>query len=202
MGGRQRKPRTTLAGRFLRGRRLDDNPLRRASDRAETWMLILLAAAFLVIAPTLAPAMGAWVHATAQRAELHQAASRYQVSAVVLEAPSQPVTGYRDFLSQATARWTAPNGLVVTGETPVAAGTRVGAKLTVWTTRDGRLTSSPLDDSQVRVLTGLGEVTGVTALALLLTLVGGLARWLINRRRLAGWDAEWQTTEPRWTTRA
>ncbi len=202
MGGRRREPRTTLAGRFVRRWRLDDNPLRRAADRAETWTLILLAAVFLIAAPFAAYASGTWAHAMAQRAELHQAASRYQVTAVVLGTPVQPVNVYGNFVSEATARWTAPNGLVVTGETPVTVGTRAGARLTVWTTRDGRLTASPLDDSQVGALTVLGEVSGVAAVALVLALAGALARWSLNRRRLAGWDADWQATGPRWTSRA
>jgi hypothetical protein len=34
-----------------------------------------------------------------------------------------------------------------------------------------------------------------------LALAGVLAQWSLNRRRLAGWDADWQATGPRWTTR-
>jgi hypothetical protein len=78
----------------------------------------------------------------------------------------------------------------------------VGANVSVWTTRDGQPTSQPLDDSQVANLTGLVEVAAVAALAAVLALTGFLARWWLNRRRLAGWDADWQATEPRWTTRA
>jgi len=45
-------------------------------------------------------------------------------------------------------------------------------------------------------------VAAVAALAAVLALAGFLARWWLNRRRLTGWDADWQATEPRWTTRA
>ena len=62
--------------------------------------------------------------------------------------------------------------------------------------------AQPLNDSQVASLTVLGEITGVAALAAALALAGALARWSLNRRRLAGWDADWQSTGPRWTTRA
>jgi hypothetical protein len=202
MGGRQRKPRSTRMGRFLRGRRLDDNPLRRASDRAETLVLIVLAAVFLTCAPLAAPASGAWAHAMAQRAELAQAASMSQVTAVVVSTPTPPVVGYGEVVSTAKARWTAPDGAVMTGMVPVTVGTGVGAKLRMWTTRDGRPAVQPLSNSQVASLTVLGEVTGVAALAAALALAGVLARWSLNRRRLAGWDADWQSTEPRWTTRA
>ena len=202
MRGWQRKPRTTLAGRFVRGWRLDDNPLRRASDRAETLVLIVLAAVFVVCAPLIAPAAGAWAHAAAQRAEVAQAASWRQVTAVVVKAPTPPVVGYEYFASMAQARWTAPDGAVVTNAVPVPAGTTAGAKVSVWTTRDGQPTPAPLNDSQVTNLTSLAELAGVAGLAVALALTDSLARWWLNRRRLAAWDADWQATEPRWTTRA
>ena len=189
-------------GRFLRGRRLDDNPLRRASDRAETRVLLLLVMVLLAGAPLAAAASGAWAHAMAQRAELAQAASTSRVTAVVVSTPTPPAVGYEDFVSTAKARWTAPDGAVVTGLVPVTVGTSVGAKLRMWTTRDGQVTSQPLNDSQVASLTVLGEITGAAALAATLALAGALARCWLNRRRLAGWDADWQSTGPRWTTRA
>ena len=164
-------------------------------------MLIVLAAVFLVCAPLAAPACGAWAHAMAQRTELAQAASRSQVTAVVISAPAPKAVGYGDFVSRAQARWTAPDGTVVTGLVPAPAGTAAGARLGVWTTRDGHPVSPPLDGSQVASLTVLGEVAGVAALAAVLTVAGLLARRSLNRRRLAGWDADWQATGPRWTTR-
>lgn len=202
MRGRQRKLRSTRAGRFVRGRRLDDNPLRRPSDRAETLVLIVLATVFLVCAPLIAPAAGAWAHAAAQRAAVAQAASWTQVTAVVVTKPTPPVVGYQDSMSTAQARWTVPNGAVVTHAVPVRVGTKAGAQVSVWTTSDGWPTSPPLAGSQVANLTGLAEFAGVAGLAVALALANALARWVLNRRRLAGWDADWQATEPRWTTRA
>jgi hypothetical protein len=202
MRGRQRKPRSTPAGRFVRGRRLDHNPLRRASDRAETLVLTLLAAVFLVAAPLVAPAAGAWAHTVAQRAELAQQSSRSQVTAVVVAKPVPPVMAQEAFVSAAKARWTAPDGAVVTSLIPVPVGTQAGDKLSVWTTRDGQPTTPPLNGSSVASLTVLGAVTGVVVLAGALALAGAVVRWSLNRRRLAGWDADWQATGPRWTTRA
>jgi hypothetical protein len=201
MGGRRRGPASTPAGRFFRGRRLDRNPLRRASDRVETLVLILLTVVFLAAAPLAAPAAGGWAHATAQRAELAQQAARSQVTAVIVSTPATQSVG-EAFVPMAQARWTAPDGAVVSGEVPVRAGTEVGARLPVWTTRDGQPAEQPLNDSQVASLTVFGAVTGVAALAAVLALAGILARWSLARRRLAGWDADWRATEPRWTTRA
>jgi hypothetical protein len=201
MGSSERTPKATLMGRLVRGRRFDRNPLRRAADRAETIAVVLVLVAFLVGAPLAALASGPWAHAMAQRAELAQAASRHQVTAVVLTTPAV-IAGSWDLASVTQARWTAPDGTVVTSDMPVLAGTRAGATIPVWTTRDGQLTSPPMGESQVASLADLGEITGAAAVALLLALVGVLARWSLDKRRMAAWDDDWQATAPRWTTRA
>jgi len=200
MGSGQRK--TTRTGRLLRGRRLDRNPLRRASDRAETLLLIALLVAFLVGAPLAALAAGAWAHTLAQRAESAQAASRSQVTARVLAAPGASTIGTWGMGSVTKARWTAPDGKVVTGELPVGVGTRAGTLVRVWTTADGQLTAHPMADSQVGQLTELGAAAGAAAAATALAVAGVLARWSLDKRRMAAWDEDWQATGPRWTTRA
>src|SRR5580698_7520339 len=97
---------------------------------------------------------------------------------------------------------TEAHPLVVTSGIPVPGGTAAGARLSVWTTRAGQPAAEPLNGSQVASLTLLGEAAGVTALAIVLALAGVLARWTLNRYRLAAWDADWEVTGPRWTTRA
>lgn len=202
MGSKARKPATTLAGRFLRGRRFDRNPLRRPADRAETIMLALLLVAFLVGAPLAALAAGGWAHAIAQRAEVAQTASRRQATAVVLVAAGALTADSWNLTSVTQARWTAPDGRVVTGELPVPEGSGVGAKVPVWTTRDGQLTSPPITGTQVASAADLGAMAGGGAVTVLLALAGALARRSLDHRRTAAWDADWESTEPRWTTRA
>lgn len=186
-----------LAGRWRFGR----NPLRRATDRVETAVLAMLVAAFLIGAPAAALATGAWTHGMAQRAQLAQDASRRQVTAVVL-AVAAPTAAGETFVWHARARWKAPDGREVTQELPVPSGTAVGGKLQVWTDRTGDLTTAPLLDSQVTGQTASGDVLGVIATAVVLTLAGTLALWTLNKRRMAAWDADWHATGPRWTTRA
>ena len=202
MGGRQRMPSVTLMSRLVRGWRFDRNPLRRASDRAETVVLIVLVVAFLLSAPLVALASGAWAHAAAQRAELAQAASWRQVTAVTLVAAGPPAMGSGNLASEAKARWTAPDGTSVTGDLPVPYGTGVGATFRVWVTPDGHLVQQPMNDSQVASLTATAEAGGVIALAIVVALAGAATRWLLDRRRMADWDADWHATGPRWTTHA
>lgn len=197
------KPRVTRLGRFVRGRRFDRNPLRRATDRVETAVLTLLVAAFLIGAPFAALAAGTWVHGTARQAQLAQEASRYQVTAIVVAASASPTdAGAEELAWQAQARWRAPDGQEVIHEVPVRSGTVAGEKVQVWTDRTGAVTDAPLSDAQVAEQATVAEVTAVVVAAGVLALVGALALWTINKRQLADWDADWHATGPRWTTRA
>lgn len=184
--------------RFLRGRQFDRNPLRRPADRAETILLPLLLVAFLVGAPLAALASGAWAHAIAQRAEVAQTASRR----VVRTAAGVPTSESGNLVSVTQARWTAPDGRVVTSELPVPAGTDAGAAVRVWTTRDGLLTAPPITESQVASAADLGAMAGAATVAVLLVVVGIQALRSLDKRRMAAWEADWESTEPRWTTRA
>ena len=201
MGAGRGMPGVTTAGRFVRGMRFDRNPLRRASDRAETVVLILLAVLFLVGAPLSALAAGAGIHSVAQRAALAQQASRYQVTARVVREVGPPASG-GNLTTEVLAQWTMPDGTVVNTEMAAPIGIIPGDTRKVWTTRDGRLATQPLSESQVASLTELARVAGAGALALVVALAGLLARWWLTRRRMAAWDADWRTTGPRWTTRA
>ena len=200
MDARKLQPGVSRLGRFVRRWRFDRNPLRRTADRVETTVLAVLVVAFLIGAPFAALATGAWVHGTAQRVQLTQQGSRWQVKAVVL-AVSESTAG-ENLLWQAQARWRAPDGREVTHQVPVLSGTPAGATLQVWTDRAGDLTIAPLLDSQVDDQTTSGEALGVAASAGVLTLAGALALRVLNKRRMAAWDADWHATGPRWTTRA
>jgi hypothetical protein len=188
-------------GRFIRGRRPDHNPLRRASDRVETATLAALVITFLAAGPFVALACGSAAHAVACRTQLAQQSSRHQVTAVLLDTAPQPRSGYVLTLPEVRARWTAPDGKVVTGEVPVPPGTAAGATVPVWTTRDGQLTDPPLQDSQVEGQAFLAEIAGVATLATLLIITGMLVRRTLDKRRMAQWDADWMANGPRWTHR-
>jgi len=103
--------------RLIRGRRLDRNPLRRGSDRAETVVLGVLIAAFLAIVPFAAHAAGSWVYATSAREAQAQRAALRQVPATLMQA-SRSMTAYSAAGYAplgAAARWQAPDGHVMTG---------------------------------------------------------------------------------------
>ena len=167
-------------------------------------MLAVLIVVFAAAAPFAAQQSGAWAHARAHTVQLVQEASRYQVTAVLLKPTpaSQPGGGVAARDPRVPARWIAPDGRPTTGEIPVPTGTTAGMTTPIWVTRDGELTSQPLQDSQVASQTLLVAILSVVALALSLAVAGALARRALDKRRLAAWDAEWRAAGPHWTTRA
>jgi hypothetical protein len=71
----------------------------------------------------------------------------------------------------------------------------------VWVDASGAVTSPPPDHREI-----VGEVcvaVALTCLASFLLLLGSraLARRALDRRRMRGWEAEWQATGPLWTGR-
>jgi hypothetical protein len=191
---------TRLARRFWMG----SSPLRRRTDRIEAWITAGLIAAFLVGAPLASVAAGRWVR---HEGLLEQRSQRswHQVPAVLLKtAPVQRTLYLRASLEtevMALAAWTGPGGQHLTGKVPVTPGTLAGRRLQVWVNRSGQPTGSPLPNSELaRRVIGAQTVAPV-ALAVLLLGVGGLVRWLMNRRRLAAWETGWAYTGPRWSRR-
>ena len=191
---------TSWLARLLRGRRLDRNPLRRGSDRAETVVLGALLAAFLAAAPFAAHAAGSWAHASAVRDAQAQRASLHQVTATLVRA-APVLSSYgsaSDFAVE--ARWRAPDGRVRTGELLVTATAAAGRSTRIWVDRAGRLTG-PLSRDQVTGRVQLAVGVAVGGLAVLLIVAAWLARGGIDRRRMAAWDADWLANGPRWSPR-
>jgi hypothetical protein len=187
--------------RLLRGLRPDRNPLRRGSDRAETVVLAALLAAFLVGAPFAAGAAGHWASISAARQAQAQRASLTQVTATLVR--NAPVwSGYGSGTGAVTqARWRAPDGRPRSGEVYVTAGDLAGGTVRIWVDRAGLRTRPPLTRDQVAGRIQFLAGAAVSGLATLLAIVGWLAHRALDRRRLAGWDADWLATEPRWSPR-
>jgi hypothetical protein len=197
--GNPRSLRSAWLGRLLRGRRPDRNPLRRGSDRAETAMLGILLAAFLAGAPFVAHAAGSWTYAGAVREAQAQQVALHHVRATLLQAAES--WNISEGGAEAPARWKAPDGQVRTGQVFVASGAPAGSTVMVWVDQSGHLTDSPLQPGQVTGRADMARVLAVVALGVMLSLVGLAGRWGLDRRRLAAWDTDWLTTEPRWTSR-
>jgi len=191
-----------MKGRWQRTvRRLgwDRNPLRRRVDRAEAAIMTMLLAALVIAGPLLAVFAGRAADAAALR---EQRADRgwYQVSAVLLQSPSQAVitSGEMD-MTWVRARWTERAGKRLTGLVATALTVRAGQRVQIWLTPAGQQTSAPLSGVDVReraifatglAVIGWGAVIGLSAVAV---------RVLAERKRMAAWEQEWAASGPRWS---
>jgi hypothetical protein len=193
--------RTGRLARVLRGRRLDRNPLRRKSDRAETAVLGVLLAAFLAAAPFAAHAAGSWAYAASAREAQAQGARVHPVPATLLQA-APPWTSYpAGAAPDVRARWRAPDGQVRTGQVFVLSAAAAGSTVTVWTSQAGQLADPPLGHAQVVSRGEQAAAAAVASLAITLIVAGWLARRFLDRRRLAAWGADWLANGPSWTPR-
>ncbi len=167
-------------------------------------MFGVLLAVFLAGAPFAARAAGAWTYASSAREAQTQQAALHHVPATMLQTvASASPSVYADggALPASPARWRAPDGKVRTGLVYVPGGATAGSTVLVWVTQSGRQSDPPLQRAQVTDRTQLAEELAVAGLAAALVLVAGLTRAVLNARRLAGWDADWLATGPRWSPR-
>ena len=188
----RREPRSGWISRLVRERRFDSNPLRRPSDRTETWIMAGLLAIFLLGAPFAVVAGGGFANGFARHVQQEQRGTERQVMATTTQPAIASSTSYGQAYVPVKARWTAPDGKDMTGYIPALIGASAGAKEPLWTTLGGRITAPPLLNSQVADLTTIGQGGSIAALLLALVAARTVARYELNRRRFAAWDADWQ----------
>lgn len=185
------------AGRVARGLWPDRNPLRRTVDRVEAVLVAGLAVAFLAGVP-LAP-VAAWHAAYGYGARCPRPAGG-------LAPGAGGGAGHRFNLRIHRGR--------TDGAGPVdrpwrgaahryssRAGRYAGGQHSEGLDRRGRPAGPPLRASQVKGEAALAAVLAPVVLGEMLLLAGQLAQYLLGRRRLAAWDAEWRATGPQWSRR-
>jgi hypothetical protein len=199
-----RLPRMSWLTRLARRLWMSNNRLRRRMDRIEAWITAGLLVVFLVGAPLSWFAAGRWVEQGVVR-EQHAQQSWRQVAAVLLEAaPAEPQFEFGLPWNPAVmvlAHWMGPDGKDQIGQIPVKAGSLVGRTVQVWVDTLGRPTGPPLPASVLAERVTSAKTLAPATLALLLLGLGWLVRRVMNRRRLAAWEADWALTGPRWTRR-
>ncbi|MEU8849539.1 hypothetical protein AB0C70_25580 [Streptomyces sp. NPDC048564] len=174
------------------------NPLRRGSDRFESWFRGFLILALLVGLPAAALGAGLMAYESSMRTVQAQTAERQEVTAR-LTSDGKGVSASSK--QQVQVRWTDDNGTVRTATTLVKAGTPKGATVRVWVDRDGKITGPPNSELNARTtgwfvggLAALGVAGGFFA-------VGAGMHHLLDRRRYGQWEAEWDLVEPLWSAR-
>jgi hypothetical protein len=190
------------ARRLARKLGLETNPLRRRTDKIATWLMAQFLVVVLIGAPLFAIAAFTWA-ARANAAEQRAERSWREVPAVLLRSAPVPdsfaggVFGY----SWVPARWTAPNGHVRSGDIPVEVGLTVGRKVRLWVDAAGTPTDVPLTHRAVVARAATAAAVATAALLIALSSLALIARWLLDRRRLADWELAWAIVGPQWTKR-
>lgn len=196
--GRAERRQARLAGRVLRGLRPDRNPLRRTCDRVETYLLAGLFAASAAAAPFAAQAASRAAYTGALHAQRAQIATRHLVPA---ELTQPTAAGAADDLSSyvpVRATWTSVTGERRAGQVMVPAGSKAGSTVDVWTDAAGNLVTPPLLASQVAGQGDMAAIGAVTGLGTLYLCEVAIVRRVVNRRRMAAWDADWAVTARVW----
>jgi hypothetical protein len=178
----------------------DHNPLRRRLDLIDAWLLPAVVAAFLILGPLVAGGVGLWVHADNAAAQRAQRAW-HEVRAVVLKpvpGPAMSGNSSSSWLVWTPARWTA-DGRTRVGSVPAPAGTCEDAVVPVWLNRAGQVQAPPLTAAGARNRILLAALFALASLAALLTVLAAATHWLLDRRRLAGWEAAWRSVGPQWS---
>jgi hypothetical protein len=178
---------------------LDGNPLRRRTDKFAAGLTAALLAVFLIAGPLLAAAAAGWAARTAA-ADRHAERSWHRVSAVLLHGASLSASfaGYTGY-SWAPARWTAPDGRTRAGDIPVSVTAAAGQSVPLWVDQAGWPAGPPPAHRAVLARETAAAAVAIICLGIVLLCVADLARWRLDRRRLAGWEAEWAAVGPRWT---
>jgi hypothetical protein len=181
----------------------DRNPLRRAADRAERALLVVLFALFAAGIPAAALAVGHWAGLGAAHAARTAAAAQRPVTAHLLHAAPAAVgpANTSSYLVQEPAWWADSAGVRHVATVLVSAGTKAGAALHEWTDGAGALTSARIDPGQLSSGAVLAAVGTAMLLIAVLVVVVLVIRRQVDRRRLAGWEDGWTSVGPEWTGR-
>ena len=176
--------------------------MRRAPDRIQA-LLRAVVLAMLVIGGPIATAYASHAaYASAARTARAQAMAWHRVPALILRVgPVATLWQRPDTTGPATlsVRWTTPQGASRTGEITGRADAAPGRLTAVWIDKAGQLTARPL--SRTDVVEGEAVAVTATALILLLSAISWAASAVLDRYRLARWEAEWLAVEPQWTGR-
>jgi hypothetical protein len=196
------RPGSRLA-RCARWLGLDHNPLRRRTDRIEAATRLATMILLVVIVPLACIIVGQFAAHLAERQVHSQQAAERTVTAVLLQAV--PADNTPDpysvvQMSMVPARWQPPGQVPRTGQVLAPIGARAGSPETIWIGASGAVAIGP-DTGLVDAAICVAVVNTWLAAGLILMLSNGLARHLLERRRMSDWDAEWQATGPRWSGR-
>jgi hypothetical protein len=199
-GPQTRNPHPHLA-RLARRLGLDNNPLRRGTDRVEAALRLVMILLLVLAAPAAAVAAGRWAdHHALDRAQAERTNSHLVTAVLLQDAPAAGTPN--PFASMQTswvlARWQPPGQPPRTGEVLTLAGAHKGSTVRTWIGPSGAVTDPPPGHRVIAGEVCLAVVTTCLLSWLTLLVAWTLARRALDHRRLRAWEAEWRTSGPLW----
>lgn len=184
---------------MIRGARPDRNPLRRGTDRLEACLLGGLFVAAVAGAPFAVQAASHAADESALHLRQEQLATTHQVPAVLTQAAGT-VSGYTLGTSvPAPATWSSADGVRQSGEVPAPPGSPKGTVVGIWTDdASGYLVNPPLTLAEVAGQADTAIVGAIAGIGVVYLSSAAAIRLVMNRRRMAAWDADWLATAPMW----
>ena len=175
------------------------NPLWRTTDRIQAAVTRTLIGVFLLGAPLVAVHAGETAYRAGVHAEWVERADRWRDTAELLADAGDTFSmeySLDGLTVPALVAWTGPDGIRRTGYVLTAPGTNAGSTVPVWTDRTGAQVDAPRRHEQTVSRTVASAALAVAGLLVVLLGIGVAVRHLLNRRRLAHWEAEWARVEP------
>jgi hypothetical protein len=80
-------------------------------------------------------------------------------------------------------------------------GLAAGYKVPLWEDAAGSRINPPLNHRAVLALEATAAVVAACALGIMALCLAWAGRWMVDRRRLAAWEAAWATVGPQWAKR-
>lgn len=161
--------------------------------------MAMLVAALVIVTPLLAIFAGHTADAAALRQQ-HAERGWYPVSAVLHQNAAQAVITVGDMeVAWVRAAWTDHGGRHHAGIVPAALNARTGQRVQIWITAAGQETSPRIGTAQVRDRVMFAVGLAVAGWIALIGLSAVSVRVLADRRRMAGWQRDWDAAGPRWS---
>jgi hypothetical protein len=182
----------------LQSFRRETNPLLRGVDRAEAVVMTMLIAGFVVAWVVVAILAGRWADHATLAAE-HAERGVHPVLARQLESGAQAVSTTELNVAWVPAVWKLPDGRQGHGQVAVALNSSAGQQTEIFVNRQGQEVRPPLTSADVHDQVAFTVFSVTMGFGVVFAIAYGCTRLLFNRRRMAGWQRDWEAIGPTWS---
>ena len=184
---------------------LRPHPLRRGVDVVQTLLTLTAMVALLIAAPVGAWAASGAAYRSGMATARDAARDHVRVDAVLLEDSFSYTSATRTVTSaeqlQVEARWYGRDASPHVGKIVPESPGRAGNHVPVWIDMAGNPVPPPLSEQQITERTMAVGISTLLASGVLIAVLWLFGRHLLDRRRMAMWEAAWAATEPLWSGR-